>query len=225
MQDKPARRAEEDKPLAPRARPMQARGRRSIQAIIDAAHRLLRRAGPSGLTTPAIAAEAGVSVGAVYHYFPNKEAVVLALFEQKLADIRAIVDDPVAAPGGDWRAGLGDWIRRLKAREAAIDYDLSMNEALEHYPSLREVSRRHAAAQARIIAGHLRRLGSRWPEDALFDLALHGYFLNAGVWMYWSFAGRPLAQGVDRLAQTAAALFAPAIENAPPPPPPYAAEA
>jgi AcrR family transcriptional regulator len=212
--------------LEARTQPTQARGRRSIRAIIDAAHRILRDNGPAGLTTPAVARQAGVSIGAIYHYFPNKEAIVLALFEAKLADIRSIVEEPIIIDtGNDWRLALRDWLKRVKARESDIDFDLSMNEAMDHYPALREVSRRHATAQAQVIAGHLRQLGSSWPDAALFDVALHGYFLNSSVWQYWSHAGAPLPQGVDRLADTIIALFEPAVTNAPPPAPPYATSA
>lgn len=204
-------------PIRPLREPTQERGRKIVRDILGAAHRVLRREGPSRLTTPAIAAEAGVSVGALYHYFPNKEAVILALYETRFADIRTIVEAPIPVVGGDWRGAIREWIHRIKAHEAALDYDLAMNAAMDHFPMLREVSRRHLSRQASTIAGHLKGLGSCWPDAALFDLALHAVFLNSSLWLYWAHAGDTLLQGVDRLADTAIALFAPALEGGEPP--------
>ena len=208
--------------LKQRAKPVQSRSKESIRKIVDATHRLLRRAGPSGVTTPDIAKEAGVSVGSLYHFFPNKESIILALYEEKLAKIRESANRPIRVENGDWRAGFRAWLRRIKQDEVDIDFDLAMNEAMEHYPGLTEVSRMHAAELADTLAKHIKAMGSSWPDDALFDVAIHVFFLNQSLWLYWSFAGRSLPQGVDRLADSAIALIAPAIEGAPAPSAPYA---
>ncbi len=218
-------RAKGEKPLKRRKEPTQARGRHSIEQILEATHRVLLRDGPTHITTPAIAEEAGVSVGALYHYFPNKESVILALYEARLSHIRGIVETPIEPVDGDLRAGLRRWIRDIKAREAASGYDLAMNEAIAHFPSLRGVARRHASGQAQTIAAQLKRLGSNWPDDALFDLALHVFYLNSSLWLYWSYVGQPLPQAIDRLAETAATLFLSALDGSAPPPPPYGAPA
>lgn len=208
--------------LKPRKSPVQDRGKDTIRRIIDAAHRLLKTSGPAALTTPAIAAEAGLSVGSLYQYFPNKESVVLALYQRKLADIRELVGHPILVNDGDWKDGLRRWIREVKQKEAQMDFDLSTNAAMEHYPALRDVARDHAALQADVIAGHLKQLGSDWPDDALFDVAINAFFINSSTWIYWAYAGQALPQGIDRLAECAVVVLAPAVECTPPPPPPYA---
>ena len=55
-----------------------------MDAILEAAHRILETSGNAGLTASAIAATAGVSVGSLYQYFPNKEAVLAALIEDRV---------------------------------------------------------------------------------------------------------------------------------------------
>lgn len=217
-----AKRATSAKSIKQRKQPTQARGRQSIADIMGATERVLRRDGPAHITTPAIAAEAGVSIGAIYHYYPNKESIILALYEAKLADIRAMVEAPIKPVDGDWREGVRRWIHDVKTREAASGYDLVMEEAADYFPVLKAIARSHAAGQAHTLARHLRALGSKWPDDALFDLALHAFFLNSSLWLYWSHAGAPLPQGVDRLADVVAAIFAPALEGSPPPSLPYA---
>lgn len=68
-------------PLQPRRRPTQARSRHTVDAILAAAARVFSAAGYARGTTNHIAEEAGVSVGSLYEYFPNKDALLAALME------------------------------------------------------------------------------------------------------------------------------------------------
>lgn len=65
--------------LLPRRLPHQTRGRETREAILRAAGAEIERAGLASLTTKRIASAAGVSVGGLYEYFPNKKAIVYAL--------------------------------------------------------------------------------------------------------------------------------------------------
>ncbi len=219
---KVAPRSSRKRALNPRKLPSQDRSKASIARILQATRELLKKAGPTAVTTPNIAAQSGVSVGSIYQYFPNKEAIIHALYETKLAHIREIASDSKWQAETDWRTFFGKWIRAIKHGEALMDYDLSMNEAIQHFPGLAEVSQVHVEIFADIIVSHLRRLGSRWPEDALFDLAVHAFFLNSGAWLYWSYAGDSLPQGVDRLVSSVLAIITPAVDGSTPPKPPYA---
>jgi AcrR family transcriptional regulator len=68
----------DNKPLSPRKDPSQARSRVTVQSILEGAARVFRRDGWNA-TTNRIAEEAGVSIGTLYEYFPNKQALLLAL--------------------------------------------------------------------------------------------------------------------------------------------------
>lgn len=208
--------------LTPRKRPVQARAKARIQRVLDATQAILNRDGPGALTTPAIAAESGVSVGSIYQYFPNKEAIVLALYEARLAEIRQVAAESEDDPETDWRAFFRKWIVRVKAQEEAVGYSLAMSAAFDQYRRLIELGPQHAERMAEWIAARLKRFGSTWPDEALFDLALYAYYLDSATWRYWTAAGRRLPQGVERLVETALALLAPALEGGRPPPPPYA---
>ena len=68
----------------PRKRPRQDRAKATVETILEATARVLVREGFDGLTTNAVAEAAGVSIGSLYQYFPNKQALVAALIEQHL---------------------------------------------------------------------------------------------------------------------------------------------
>lgn len=65
--------------LEPRKRPQQGRARATYDAIVDAAARIVAERGLAGFNTNAVAERAGVSIGSLYQYFPNKDAVMAAL--------------------------------------------------------------------------------------------------------------------------------------------------
>ncbi len=65
--------------ISPRKLPKQDRARATVEAVIEATARILSKEGRSRLSTNRVAALAGVSVGSLYQYFPNKEALVAEL--------------------------------------------------------------------------------------------------------------------------------------------------
>ena len=74
-----------------RRAPQQARGQATVDAILEGAARIIRREGPEALTTNRIAEVAGVSIGTLYGYFPDKTAVLVGLARRQLADDEADV--------------------------------------------------------------------------------------------------------------------------------------
>ena len=79
-----------------RKAPRQARSRATIEVILESAARILGERGWAATTTNAVAETAGVSIGSLYQYFPNKLALVEAVrrrhFEEVLAVLRAATD-------------------------------------------------------------------------------------------------------------------------------------
>src|ERR1700678_736820 len=80
--------------LKPRKTPGQSRSAVTVAAIIEAAARILETKGFEGYNTNAVAERAGVSIGSLYQYFPNRDAITRALIEREtaalLADIIAV---------------------------------------------------------------------------------------------------------------------------------------
>jgi AcrR family transcriptional regulator len=93
---------------APRKRPRQPRARATVDAILLATAQLLRTDGPARLTTNRIAERAGVSIGSLYQYFPNKRAV---LAELRAQHGRWFEDAIRAEMERDWRRPLREAVR------------------------------------------------------------------------------------------------------------------
>ncbi len=77
--------------LEPRKMPSQARSRKTVAAIYDAAAHVFADVGYADATTDQIAERAGISIGTLYNYFSGKEAVLYGLWEQHENEIKTIV--------------------------------------------------------------------------------------------------------------------------------------
>ena len=88
--------------LQPRKEPVQARSRAMRDRIMAAAIRVLGDEGALGFTTTRVADEAGISVGSLYQYFPNKHALALAVHEGAVhrgwEHVQRVLDDPQRSP-------------------------------------------------------------------------------------------------------------------------------
>jgi AcrR family transcriptional regulator len=77
-------RAKTKRALTPRREPSQDRAVATCNAILEASAQLLTKIGYTKLTTNKIAEFAGVSIGSLYQYFPNKEAILVKLLEMHI---------------------------------------------------------------------------------------------------------------------------------------------
>jgi AcrR family transcriptional regulator len=73
--------------LEPRKTPVQARSAASVEAILEATIQVLLSVGKGRLTTTRVALRAGVSVGTLYQYFPNKSALLKAALKRHLDEV------------------------------------------------------------------------------------------------------------------------------------------
>lgn len=78
--------------LEPRKSPVQARSVASVEAILEATIQVLLDEGKEWLTTTKVALRAGVSVGTLYQYFPNKSALLQAALKRHLEEITVAVE-------------------------------------------------------------------------------------------------------------------------------------
>lgn len=93
-----------------RKQPRQARSRATVDAIVEAGARILSEQGWAGFTTNKVAEAAGVSVGSLYQYFPDKVSLVGAIRRHHLDDSLAAVRTALAQ-----RQPLADFAETLVA--------------------------------------------------------------------------------------------------------------
>ncbi len=93
-----------------RRRPKQLRARQTVDAILDAIIRLLKREGFDAITTNRIAEVAGVSIGSLYQYFPDKRAIFAALHERHIEEIDRMVETTLVKHAG---SSLDELIRAM----------------------------------------------------------------------------------------------------------------
>lgn len=108
------------RPTSARKRPSQARSRATVDTILDAATQVFELRGYAGGTTNRIAERAGVSIGSVYEYFPNKDAIVVALANRELERERQEILEVLAVlRSSPWKS-LNALLRRFV--ETIVDF-------------------------------------------------------------------------------------------------------
>src|SRR5579871_2162038 len=78
--------------LEPRKMPVQMRATVTVGAICEATIQVLLTHGADRLTTTRVADRAGVSVGTLYQYYPNKRSLLFAVFEDHLDKVSRAVE-------------------------------------------------------------------------------------------------------------------------------------
>lgn len=152
-----------------RRRPAQQRSRNTVSFVLEAAAQLFAEHGYDGTTTNLVAERAGVSVGSLYQYFAGKDALLLALTENHLAEVRGGLQDLVE----------NTWAGQPSVRELAGSLVTAVFAANTQCPALTQLLHRkaprttalieqlHTARHALVeeLASHLQRLG-HVPADA-----------------------------------------------------------
>src|SRR5512140_429545 len=132
----------------PRRMPRQRRALVTVEAILDAVVRILKRDGVEAVTTNRIAEVAGISVGSVYQYFPDKRAIFLALHDRHVIQIASLIEETLVAHADSSLEGL---LRALL--EALIDAHAPDPELF----ALLDAEVPHRAAGARTLQDRLRK--------------------------------------------------------------------
>ena len=77
---------------SPRRAPVQLRSQQTVQRVLDAASALLQRVSLDEITTTRIAEEAGLSIGALYRFFPDKQSIIDAIAVRHVENFKAEVE-------------------------------------------------------------------------------------------------------------------------------------
>jgi len=135
--------ARQNAPLASRRKPRQARSTDLLAAILEAAIQVLAKEGAQRFTTTRVAERAGVSIGSVYQYFPNKASILFRLqsdeWRQTTEMLRGILEDVRRPPPERLRTLVHAFIRS-ECDEAEVRTALS-----DAAPLYRDAPEAHAA--------------------------------------------------------------------------------
>jgi len=115
--------------------------------VLDAVVRVLKKHGVDGVTTNRIAEAAGVSIGSVYQYFPDKRAIFTALHDRHVEEISRIIESRLVEHAS---SSLEDFVRALV--EALVD----AHAADPEFHELMTTAVPHGAEGARALDVRLR---------------------------------------------------------------------
>ena len=133
-----------------RKHPVQARSRALVDAVLEAAAQVLAREGAEHLTMTRVAERAGVSVGSLYQYFPNRAALLFKLQSDEWLEtgalLCALLEDPEHEPLARLRRMVRAFAQTERAEAAVRD---ALQESAPTFADAREArAARDAAHQA-----------------------------------------------------------------------------
>ena len=169
--------------------PMQARSREKVERALSAAEEIVEVDGVSAISLTAVARGAGVSVGALYQYLPDREAILAALTERyharHEAHMDALVDHLSATrvpdPVGALLAGVVAVYReQAMARRLRVELQAASDPRLTREHKNRQVGRIRRLLEAYYVA----------PSDSAETIARAVFFSADGL-MHEAFADDP----------------------------------
>jgi AcrR family transcriptional regulator len=133
--------------LTPRKSPLQQRSSATVEAILEATIQVLLKEGKQRLTTTRVADRAGVSVGTLYQYFPNKSSLLQATLRRHMDEIeetiRQVCSEQRGKPIAKMVAALIDAFFAAKMRDPKISAALySVSSDVDGWRIAQQTSRR-----------------------------------------------------------------------------------
>lgn len=139
--------------IASRKQPQQTRSAGLVAAILEAAAQVLAKEGAARFTTARVAEKAGVSVGSLYQYFPNKASILFQLqadeWRRTAQMLKQILDDPGSAPLDRMRTLVHAFVRS-ECEEAEMR--IALSDAAPLYRDAPEAQQARVAADRTVEA-------------------------------------------------------------------------
>lgn len=168
--------------IGPRKAPRQRRSQQTVDRIVEAAARVFDEAGYLRATTNEIAAEAGVSIGSLYQYFPNKDAILVEIARRHIASSVAAFDELLGGldSGTPLNQLIGSVIDLLIYQHERDRLHLLIAHRAPRTPAIEEELER---AREHLVAVADRLLGERQPgrRDRRRTAQLVVAFLHAAI--------------------------------------------
>ena len=174
--------------VRPRKKPVQKRSQVTVDAIVEAAARIFVREGYPSATTNRIAELAGVSVGSLYEYFPNKASLLAALLARQVENMMSVMRLRLAEVEG---GPLGEIVVTIARAVIEAHYqNVELNRLLiagmprvAHWRHIEQVSFSLAeqirASLAHLIADPVRLEHAAFTAETVVESLLHRTILFA----------------------------------------------
>ena len=198
--------------ISPRKQPQQTRSAELVSAILEAAVQVLAKEGAQRFTTARVAEKAGVSIGSLYQYFPNKAAILFRLqrdeWRRTAGMLRTILEDRDTPPLRRLRLLVHAFLRS-ECEEAEMRVALS--DAAPLYRDAPEAREERASGDG-IIEDFLREALPGAPEDVR---ALAGELIGATLGAVGKdFSETPRTSGeIEAYAEAMADMFCAYLER------------
>jgi AcrR family transcriptional regulator len=160
--------------LSPRKTPQQNRAQTMVILILEAATRVLARESLAGFNTNRVAQVAGISIGSLYQYFPNKSALMAALIERAQNDLAQSLEQLVAQLGDQSLEEALLLIAQLAIKQqyanpvlaAALDHE---EKRLPVQKQLLQTESRLVSSVTTLLESHQAQLARGLPQGAAQD--------------------------------------------------------
>ncbi len=181
--------AQTSRRVQPRKLPSRSNSRARVDSILASTRTLIFQHGLDALTTNQIAEHAGIPVGSVYQYFPNKQAIVYALIQDWLS----VLEDKLEAFPMEEHLEKGrDYALKQMSMTVTVpstfDYERKLGRillgAIELYPELRELNDAHVDFCVESSVRFLKAAGSKWSVARLRKLGR--YILEIRRTLYYT---------------------------------------
>lgn len=189
-----------------------AKGKMTLQAILDATYDLIVEEGPTAASQKAIAERAKVTQSAVRHYFPTKEDLLVAFFSTGIERLRNLFKAKIDEADVDPRTRLLD-IAALHFSRIRDTDDVFFFEATafwRRHPNYSEIRDRWYQEASRYYQQLLQKIHPEWSEMQCIDTSFQILTLVLGGWIT---AGRSRPVHQDRDQESLTTILLSGIER------------
>ena len=154
--------------------PIQKRAERTVKLILDTSAELIKQVGLEGFNTNLLAARAGINIATIYRYFPNKNKIIVALYEKWKQNVQVIIDEitDLENPLSDWRDIFDRAVNRYLTMAHGERNFIALRNAMQASPELKKIENRTNKMHAESFAKLLRERGLEVPEKQLQAITL-----------------------------------------------------
>jgi len=159
--------------LQPRRSPLQNRAKQTVEKILNATADLLDEEGAENLTTERVAERSGINIATLYHYFPNKLALLFALGQQLAEQQQERLESIFRRYGElEWRDVVDKVIDTILHFHRTTKGATAVSRAMQGHAALREIDRQQDLRNSEVGASSLAKLGIKGSDSKLQLMAL-----------------------------------------------------